>query len=140
MVHNVSKEPSAVTHPRLSGRSEPLMPDTVISQRPSYTPYLIVQRIPIDMAFKASTYMSYRVSAQPHEPALSTETTETVLDQLPTGAPLWLFESQSLQYVERLGAPHSLMWVLSPCQPFQPDSKWETRIFSSVKSPDHRHT
>lgn len=115
-----------MTHPRLSGSSEPLQPNTVTAQRTSYTLHSIVQS---QGSHSHSLQGSHshgdllNPANLPHPPREQ----RCSQSQLPVSASPWQSETLNLWYVERMGAPHSLTWVPSPCQPSQPFSNQRGR-------------
>lgn len=106
----VSTEPSAVTHPRRSGNSEPLKPDIVIAQRSSHTLHHIMQ------SRNSHSHSEQGICSQPCEPASSMETAK-----VPRACCLAVFCLDSLSLdthdSEGRGTPHRLKWV--PCQTLQ---------------------
>lgn len=75
---NVRPEPSAMTYPKHSENFEILKPDTVIIQRPSYTPHPIVQSQNSKNHSMQCSYSQWEqdIHSQPHEPIPSMERTE----------------------------------------------------------------
>lgn len=137
-VLSVSPETSAMTHTRHSGKSEPLMPDPVLAQRPRYTLCPIMQTIPTVIAHRlAQSQGAGNPLFSPTRLLRPWRELRHSQSQLPFGVLCSLSAGTSDIKVEGSASQASVSTPAPVNIPSQIQSQWGPRIYPSDKILSH---